>query len=53
MKNYLIFVFAVLFLFPFAGGTDVCIAQENIKEMNILHWNDFHARNVPYKTTRK
>ena len=27
-------------------------AQENVKELNILHWNDFHARNVPYKKTK-
>jgi 2',3'-cyclic-nucleotide 2'-phosphodiesterase (5'-nucleotidase family) len=53
MKNILLLVFAVTFLFPAFDNTTVCFAQENIKEMNILHWNDFHARNVPYKTTRK
>ncbi|MCI0472405.1 MAG: bifunctional metallophosphatase/5'-nucleotidase, partial [Ignavibacteria bacterium] len=41
------------FLFPAYDKSCACMAQENIKEMNILHWNDFHARNVPYKTTRK
>ncbi len=28
-------------------------AQDNVKEISILHWNDFHARNVPYKTSKK
>jgi 2',3'-cyclic-nucleotide 2'-phosphodiesterase (5'-nucleotidase family) len=27
--------------------------QENVKELTILHWNDFHARNEPYKISRK
>lgn len=27
-------------------------AQDNIKEITILHWNDFHARNVPYKISK-
>ncbi len=27
-------------------------AQDNIKELTILHWNDFHARNVPYKISK-
>ena len=26
---------------------------KDIKEINILHWNDFHARNAPYKMTPK
>ncbi len=28
-------------------------AQENIKELRILHWNDFHARNEAYKVNKK
>jgi len=28
-------------------------SQENIKELSILHWNDFHARNVPYQISKK
>lgn len=28
-------------------------SQDNVKEISILHWNDFHARNVPYKTSKK
>jgi len=53
MKKYLLLVFAVTFLFPVFDNITACFAQENIKEMTILHWNDFHARNVPYNTTRK
>ncbi|HEY3249879.1 MAG TPA: metallophosphoesterase, partial [Ignavibacteria bacterium] len=26
---------------------------QTIKEVNILHWNDFHARNQPYKVSKK
>lgn len=25
----------------------------NVKEMTILHWNDFHARNLPYRVSKK
>ncbi|MEI7483427.1 MAG: bifunctional UDP-sugar hydrolase/5'-nucleotidase [Ignavibacteriota bacterium] len=28
-------------------------AQDNIRELSILHWNDFHARNVPYQISKK
>ncbi|MEP7146831.1 MAG: bifunctional UDP-sugar hydrolase/5'-nucleotidase [bacterium] len=27
--------------------------SKNIKDITILHWNDFHARNLPYKVSRK
>jgi len=27
--------------------------QDNVKELTILHWNDFHARNEPYQISRK
>lgn len=29
------------------------IYSQNIKEVTILHWNDFHARNEPYKVSKK
>lgn len=31
------------------------IAQENqtVREVKILHWNDFHAHNLPYTATKK
>lgn len=27
--------------------------SQNIHDIRILHWNDFHARNAPYKVTKK
>lgn len=27
--------------------------SKNIKELTILHWNDLHARNLPYKISKK
>lgn len=41
----------LVLLITFISGYS--FAQENIKEISILHWNDFHARNVPYKTSKK
>ncbi|MBS1517143.1 MAG: bifunctional metallophosphatase/5'-nucleotidase [Bacteroidetes bacterium] len=51
---------ALLILLSFSGysfsqktdsksGTD----YKRYKDINILHWNDFHARNQPYKITKK
>jgi 2',3'-cyclic-nucleotide 2'-phosphodiesterase (5'-nucleotidase family) len=28
-------------------------AQENVKDVTILHWNDFHAKNLPTRGTKK
>src|SRR5690606_17887949 len=28
-------------------------SQENMRDVTILHWNDFHARNMPYEVTKK
>jgi 5'-nucleotidase/2',3'-cyclic-nucleotide 2'-phosphodiesterase/3'-nucleotidase len=36
--------------------SSVAFSQENdanIKEVTILHWNDFHSRNMPYRITKK
>ncbi len=27
--------------------------SQSVKEVTILHWNDFHARNQPYKVSKK
>ena len=27
--------------------------NDNLKELRILHWNDMHARNMPYKVSKK
>lgn len=44
------FVISVLIIFFTAG---LIYSQENIRELKILHWNDFHARNLPYKANKK
>ena len=33
--------------------TLISFSQENLKEVTILHWNDFHARNQPYRVSKK
>jgi 2',3'-cyclic-nucleotide 2'-phosphodiesterase (5'-nucleotidase family) len=47
MKKILTLSFLVLVNFSFV------LSQVNIKEVTILHWNDFHARNTQQKLTRK
>lgn len=50
MKKYIVFIlFTVLALPVFSQNSD----DSNIKELTILHWNDFHARNMPYKINKK
>ncbi|MCX6163836.1 MAG: hypothetical protein NTU73_03065, partial [Ignavibacteriae bacterium] len=50
MKKYLIIaLFFTFFLPAYSQNTD----EGNIKELTILHWNDFHARNMPYKINKK
>jgi 5'-nucleotidase/UDP-sugar diphosphatase len=45
-------IFVLFLLFLFANG--YLFAQESdIKEIQVLHWNDFHARNTPYKINKK
>ena len=43
-----IFIFTSLTL---SQSTDS--KSNNIREVTILHWNDFHSRNLPYKTSKK
>lgn len=54
MKTRLIKKFLILLLILFSAN-GFLFAQENsgIKEIQILHWNDFHARNTPYKINKK
>ena len=44
MRKIFLFV-----LFLLAGSS---LAQE-VKDLRILHWNDFHSRNMPYEVSRK
>ncbi|HEX2786836.1 MAG TPA: bifunctional UDP-sugar hydrolase/5'-nucleotidase [Ignavibacteria bacterium] len=41
------------FIFLFSGG--VLFAQDDavVKEVQVLHWNDFHARNTSYSINKK
>lgn len=50
MKKYIIILLVFAFVFPaFAQESD----NADVKELNILHWNDFHSRNMPYKVNKK
>ncbi|MGB9695982.1 MAG: bifunctional metallophosphatase/5'-nucleotidase [Ignavibacteria bacterium] len=42
----IIFIFAVVIQ---------CLSQtkDNLRDLTILHWNDFHAHNLPYQVTKK
>lgn len=53
-----IFSLVILFLFvstSFSQKTDSrkTKSSRNVKDLTILHWNDFHARNLPYKISKK
>ncbi|MEO8665655.1 MAG: bifunctional UDP-sugar hydrolase/5'-nucleotidase [Ignavibacteria bacterium] len=54
MKKY--FLIAVsIFIFTsvsFSQNTD-SKSSKNIKDLTILHWNDFHAHNLPYRVSKK
>jgi 2',3'-cyclic-nucleotide 2'-phosphodiesterase (5'-nucleotidase family) len=47
MKRILITMIAVVF------AVQICYSQQNVKTLTILHWNDLHAHNLPYKVTKK
>ena len=47
MKNF--FISLKLITIFFNSG----FAQENIRELQILHWNDMHSTNTPYEVKRK
>ncbi|MBI5402774.1 MAG: bifunctional metallophosphatase/5'-nucleotidase [Ignavibacteriae bacterium] len=50
MKKYIIILFVLAFAFPaFAQES----GNQDVKELIILHWNDFHSRNMPYKVNKK
>jgi 2',3'-cyclic-nucleotide 2'-phosphodiesterase (5'-nucleotidase family) len=63
MINKLFIYFAILvftFQLSFAQNTDSqkekkssMLSTNAVKDLTILHWNDFHARNTPYKMTPK
>lgn len=48
MKKFLLRVFILFLLIQFAYSQ-----EGNIRELRLLYWNDFHARNFPYTVTKK
>ncbi len=48
MKKRIIFILVLFIAFQ-----NVFSQESNLRELRILHWNDFHARNLAYKTTKK
>jgi 2',3'-cyclic-nucleotide 2'-phosphodiesterase (5'-nucleotidase family) len=50
MKKYLIIALLYLFVLPVYSQNS---ENENVKDFTILHWNDFHARNMPYEINKK
>lgn len=48
MKKVIYIILITLISFNFALPQD-----KDVKEITILHWNDFHARNLPYAITKK
>lgn len=43
-------LFTIVLLLFSAG---LLFSQDNLKDLRILHWNDFHSRNLPYKASKK
>ena len=47
-------MFKKFFIVIFASILSITIySQDNVREITILHWNDFHAHNLPQKAARK
>lgn len=51
----IVFVFLCSSSFIYSQNSDSFKkpVSKNIKELTILHWNDFHARNLPYRVSKK
>lgn len=47
------FIISLFLLFGILSFRHVEFYAQTIKEATILHWNDFHARNQPYKISKK
>jgi len=57
MKKYLL-VLTTIFIFTSSSFSQNRDAKKNsgtknVKDITILHWNDFHARNLPYTVSKK
>lgn len=59
MKNVNVFKYFVFAVLTFLLSANILYSQKtdsksnNTKELTILHWNDLHARNLPYKVSKK
>lgn len=55
MKKYIFSIFIILALTSFAypQKSDSKSGKDKIRKLTILHWNDFHARNMPYRISKK
>lgn len=56
MINYSMRIKNFFLLIIFTTVTSVSFSQQapkNVKEVTILHWNDLHARNLPYRVSKK
>jgi len=49
LKKVLVLILLTVSSASFAQETD----NPDVKEVTILHWNDFHSRNLPYRYTKK
>lgn len=49
----LLAVFTAFFYSGFSYSQNTGTGKDKIRELTILHWNDLHARNLPYKVTKK
>ncbi len=52
MKNYFLITISLLLIASFTYSQN-SKTTGNIKDLQILHWNDLHARDLPYKISKK
>ena len=53
MKKYFLTLF-IIFIFTSSAFPQKSDSKRNtVKKLTILHWNDFHARNLPYRISKK
>ena len=50
IKKFEIFLITIVLLF---SGLTFAQDDPNIRDIRIIHWNDFHAHNLPYRITKK
>src|SRR5690349_10131627 len=48
----ILLIVAAVFVFT-SYSQNLIDKTQNVQKVTILHWNDFHARNQPYKVSKK